>query len=559
MSAEDDLNELLAAPIGAVDAEPPRTVSAVTVRGGAFDGASRSDQLALWAPPIQSANAEILPDKEVLDSRTRDIVRNDAHIGAGATIHKDNIVGGIYLLNAKPKTSVLFPRRDMGSWEEEFQEEVETKFTLYAESDECWIDAQRTKTLTEIIRLVIDQDYSVGEALLTAEWMPDDGRPARTAVQVVDTDRLMTPFIANNRSRIFGGVEVDRYGGPIAYYIRMGHPTDFMDPRFYEFRRVMANKPWGRPMVAHLYDQVRPAQARGISTMVAALREMKMLKGFRQVELQRAVLAATYAASMESDLPAADVMRMLGDGVDQGSVIDYMTAYLGAVAEFSGGAKHLKIDGAKIPVLPPGTKMNMKSPGAESPAGDKFEQSMLRYLASATGTSYEALSKDYSQINYATGRMSKGQADNHMAARKRRADQAAGFAYKLWLEEQINKGAIETLRGVKAPNFYEGQNADAYTSCQWLGAGMPMIDPLKETQADVLSLKNGLTTKEVVIARRHGSDWRSVNRQIAREMANDKELGVPSVYALAPTDAENALSGSPQVRENDGESGSSSE
>lgn len=555
MEVAADIAELLGpvSPPAAVDAEPSRTMSAVVVREGAFDGASRADQLALWQPAIQSANAEILPDKDVLDARTRDIVRNDSHIAGGAAIHKDNIVGATYLLNAKPMTKVLALDE---VWEEEFQEEVETKFTLYAESPECWIDAQRTKTLTELVRLAVEQDYSVGEALAAAEWMPDDGRPFRTAIQMVDTDRLMTPYIALNRQKIFGGVEVDRYGAPIAYHIRQGHPSDWMDPAFYQFRRVMASKPWGRAMILHLYEQVRPSQARGISTMTSALREMKMLKSFRQVELQRAVLAATFAASMESELPTADVFRMLGDGVDQSAVIEYMQQYLGVVAEWQGGSKALKIDGARIPVLPPGTKMNLKNPGAESPSGDKFEQSMLRYLASATGTSYEALSKDYSQINYATGRMSKGQADNHMAARKRRAaDPVATFAYTLWLEEAINKREIETLRFRGAPNFYEGLNKEAYTACDWIGAGAPMIDPLKETQADVLALKNGLTTKEVVVARRHGSDWRKVGRQIRREMSAATKDGTPDVYAMAMSDAENALSGTPQERQNDGESG----
>lgn len=247
---------------------------------------------------------------------------------------------------------------------------------------------------------------------------------------------------------------------------------------------------------------------------------------------------------------------MLGKGVDDPSVTDYMQAYLKAVNQFSGGAKQLKIDGAKIPILPPGTKMNVKTPGAESPAGDKFEMSILRYLASATNTSYEALAKDYSQLSYASGRLSKGQVETHQASRKKRvADKTANFAFRLWFEEAINRGYLETLKRPNIPNFYDGLNAEAYCQADWIGAGNVMIDALKETQAQVLQLKNGLNTKENVIARIHGGDWRRVSRQIAREMANDQKLGIPSVYLLDKTDAENALSGTPQVRENDGESG----
>lgn len=549
MEVADDIAELLgpvSSPNVDAEAESPPTVSAVAVGGGAFDGASRKDQLALWSTPIQSADAEILPDKDVLDGRTRDMLRNDAHIAGAATLHKDNIVGAVFLLNAQPMSKVLFDAEDE-VWEEEFQEEVETKFTLWAESPECWVDAQRTKTLTDFVRLAVGVDLAGGEVLAAAEWMPDDGRPFRTALQMVDTDRLATPYVAYNNQKIRGGVERDRYGAPIAYHIRMGHPSDWMDPSAYQFRRVMARKPWGRPMIMHLYEQLRADQTRGVSSMVSALQEMKMLKSFRKVELQRAVLAATYAASMESEMPNADVLRLLGEEV---SVEDYMSMYLGAVAEFSGGAKNLKVNGAQIPILPPGTKMNLKNPGAESPAGDKFEMSMLRYLASATNTSYSALAKDYQNLSYSAGRLEKGQIENHMATRKKRvADRTASFAYRLWLEEAINRGEIETLRRSRVPSFYEGLNAEAYCACDWIGAGAPMIDPLKETQAHVLQLKNGLSTKEAVIARVNGGDWRRVSRQIAREMRNDEKLEIPSVYALEKTDAENALSGTPQERE----------
>lgn len=555
MQPDEGIIDLLAPVEAPAAAETAMSPLVTVVRDNAYDGASVTDQLAMWHPALQSADAEIVPEKDVLDARTRDMLRNDSHIQNAAAIHKDSIVGGLYLLNARPATKVLFGAEDP-VWEEEFQEEVETKFTLWAESPECWVDAQRTKTLTDIVRLAVGVDLAGGEVLMSAEWMPNDGRPARTAVQMVDTDRLATPPVLLNASNVRGGVERDIYGAPVAYHIRQAHPSDYLDSRFYQFRRVAARKSWGRPMMLHLYEQMRADQSRGISTLTSALLEMKMLKGFRKVELQRAVLAATFAASMESELPNHEVMRMLGKGVDDPSVTDYMQAYLKAVTQFSGGAKQLKIDGAKIPILPPGTKMNVKTPGAESPAGDKFEMSILRYLASATNTSYEALAKDYSQLSYASGRLSKGQVETHQASRKKRvADKTANFAFRLWFEEAINRGYLETLKRPNVPNFYDGLNAEAYCQADWIGAGSVMIDALKETQAQVLQLKNGLNTKENVIARIHGGDWRRVSRQIAREMANDEKLGIPSVYLLDKTDAENALSGTPQVRENDGESG----
>lgn len=523
-----------------------------------YEGSSRTEQhLALWSPVMRSADADLLPEKMTLDSRVRDMVRNDAYVQGGSTIHKDNIVGATYLLNAKPMSRPLFGKADP-IWEAEFQEEVETLFTLWAESSRNWVDAQGVKTLTDLVRLAVGVDLAGGEILMSAEWMPDDGRPFRSAVQMIDTDRLSEPGSGRSwlqsrlggNNKIRGGVERDRRGAPIAYHIRNGHPGDYANPESYIWRRVMGRKPWGRQMILHAFEQMRADQSRGLSTMVAALGEMKMLKSFRKSELQRAVLAATYAASIESELPSADVLRMMGDGVNEVDAMDAMGNYLSAISQFSAGANNLQIDGVKIPVLMPGTKLNLSNPGAESPQGDKWEMSALRYVAATLGVSYEQLSRDYTQTNYSSARASRGETEKHMAARKKRtADRAANFVYGLWLEEAINFNRLECLKRPRVPAYYEGLNAEAYSQCDWIGAGSGLIDPLKETQAYVLQLKNGLTTKEIVSAKVHGGDWRAIARQIARERALDGDLGNPSVYDVDATPQDNALSGTPQERE----------
>lgn len=532
-------------------ADTPPVVSGATggelaIVGGAHEGASRFDQLALWAPSLRTADDEIIPEKPILDARARDMLRNDGYVAGGATLHKDNIVGAQFLLNAKPKTKVLFGRDD-DAWEREFQEEVETKFGLYAEGQDNWADAKRTKSLTEIVRLAVGAYTAGGEVLASAEWMPDDGRPFRSACMMIDTDRLSDPHFGYGAPNIRGGVEVDRRGAPIAYHIRQAHPADWRNAASYQWRRVMAYKPgWGRQMILHVFEENRPEQSRGISSMVTALMEMKMTKGFRKVELQRAVVAATYAASIESDMPsAAEIYTRMGADLPDGSnaALAWMNDYLSAINEYSGGAKNLLIDGAKIPVFMPGTHLKLQNPGNGGPMGDKFEQSLLRYIAAALGVSYEQLSRDYTQTNYSSARAAMGETWKFMVSRKKLvADKVASFIYRLWLEEAINYGALETLKRRNIPNWYEGQNRDAYSACEWIGAGQGLIDPVKETQAHVLQLANGLTTRERVMARINGADWRADFRQLAREKEEAERFGLSFPGSQ---DTVNALSGSP--------------
>ncbi|TIW02074.1 MAG: phage portal protein, partial [Mesorhizobium sp.] len=475
---------------------------------------------------------------------------NDAYVAGGATIRKDSIVGTKFLLNAKPETKLLFGKEDE-QWETEAQEEIETKFTLWAESDQCWPDARRTKTLTDIVRLAVGVHLTTGEVLQSAEWF-DDGRPYASAVQMIDSARLSDPrdriFQPYKGSRLRKGVELDSFGAPQAYYIRNAHPADYRSNVIVTptWKRIPARKPWGRMIINHVFEELRPDQTRGVAAMVAALSEMRMTKHFRKTELERAVVAATYAASIESEIPQ-DVTAALGGGAGDGNATTtWMNAYLNAITEYASGAKNLHMDGAKIPIFAPGTKLKIQNPGANSPAGDKFEQSLLRYIAAALGVSYEQLSRDYTQTNYSSARASLGETFKTMLAIKRSvADKVANFIYRLWLEEAINYKDLECFKRRDTPRFYDGLNAEAFSACEWIGAGQGQIDPLKETQAAVLKIKSGLSTQETEIAKMSGGDWRKTKRQIARERALDKKFGNPSIYDQTDPNMTNSLSATP--------------
>lgn len=518
------------------DALPPDTGEVQAVVGGAYDAASRFDRsVALWTPSMRSADDDIIPSKGMMDARTRDSVRNDAYSAAGAEIRKDNIVGSMFLLNSKPETKLL----GLDSvWEEEFQAEVEAKFTLWAESFNNWPDASRINNFTGLVRLAVGMIGLSGEILATAEWIPD-GRPFATAIQMVDPDRLETPTYMFESPRIRGGVEKDARGAPIAYHIRTAHPYDFSAGNAaYQWKRVPVRKRWGRMQVIHIYEQFRPEQSRGVSKMVAALKESRIAKQFRDVVLQNAVVNATYAATIESDMPQEAVYAALGGGqTDPLAVAKAMQAfaggYLSVIGEYMDASTNLQIDGVKIPYLMPGTKLQLRPASQNGALGTEFEQSLLRYIAAALGVSYEQLSKDYSSTNYSSARAAMNETYKAMQASKRAtADRFATHVYMLWLEEAISKGEITTI-GRGAPNFWEGLNREAYGACDWIGASRGQIDELKETQAAVLRLKYNLSTSEDELARL-GKDWRKVYRQIAREKAIQEELGItPAVDGAA--------------------------
>lgn len=498
--------------------------------GGGLEGAqSTSRETMTWQPSFLSPDQIINAVKPTADARTQDLVQNDGYASGVVSLHRDNIVGAYYVLNAKPNWRVL--GADQG-WAEEFQQVVEARFNTIAESEECWLDASRTNTFTGLVRLAVGSFVMTGEVLATAEWLnKDPRRPFSTAIQLISPARLNNPNGQMDTRTLRRGIEIDAYGRPTAYWIQSAYPTEWYDNQILQYKRIPAEKPWGRRQVIHLKDQLLVGQNRGISEMVAALKQMRMTKKFQEITLQNAVINATYAAAIESELPSAQVFEMLG--AQTNSVTDGMNNYIGnylsALNTYLQGAKNIAIDGAKLPHLFPGTKLNMQPMGTPGGVGTSFEQSLLRHIAACLGLSYEEFSRDYTQTNYSSARASMNNTWKSMQSKKRNiADRFATQNYALWLEEEIGAGNIPLPRGKKRDWFYEPLVKDALIVCDWIGASRGQIDEYKETQAAELRISSNLSTYEKECARL-GQDFREVFAQRAREKKMMEELGIDAV------------------------------
>jgi len=535
----DDFDQATLEMIGANLPDQNTGSKDMALYGGGYDGADQFDrQFILWQPFNRSADGDVIPDKYVATARSRDLRRNDAYVAHGAEFHRDAVVGSRYRLQAKPNWERLGLTEE---WAKEFSAEVEARWEAYAEGDGRWLDAARRNTFTGLVRLAIVSYVDHQEILASVEWMREQDRPGRTAINLIDPDRLLTPyafgggirglFVQNQKIR--GGVERNKFGRPIAYHIHEGYPHEaaFAGSNA-QSTRILARKPWGRRQIIHIMEQQRIAQTRGISQIVTALKQSKMAHKYREVVLQNAVLNASFAATIESELPTEQVFQMMGNG---SGGIDPVELYLGfagrtleAQGKFGKGSRNLSVDGAKIPHLWPGTKLKLMNAGSPGGVGDDFEMSLLRNLAASLGMTYEELAGDLRNTNYSSIRAGMNMTQRTMMARKAMvADQFAHQCYIVWLEEELNNGRIEAMKGVtSAPNFYDGLNKEWYCRCEWLGSGHAQIDELKETQAAILRIEKGLSTYEIEIGKLHGTDYREHFHQVAKERGLLEELDV---------------------------------
>lgn len=492
--------------------------------GGGLEGAERTSRETFnWNPAIISPDNQINGVKEMADARSRDSVQNDGYMMGAVYTHRDSIVGSQYRLNAQPDWELLGADE---IWADEYQRVVESKFNLLADSQECWFDAAGSNTLTGLLRLAVGGFLMTGEVLGTAEWIRAVGRPFSTAIQMVSPSRLTNPDGLPDDKFLRRGIKRDMYGRALGYHIRVTHPGDsFWDLNDnLRWVYVPAVKPWGRRQVIHITEQLQPDQTRGIADMVSALKQMRMTKKFQDITLQNAVVNATYAAAIESELPREVVFGAMGG--NQSGFGDTLGQYMNALNSYVGDSKNIAIDGVKLPHLFPGTKLSLKPMGTPGGVGTGFEESLLRHIAATLGLSYEQFSRDYTKTNYSSARASMSETWKFMQGRKKIvADRFATSIYVLWLEEQINAGEIPLPKGMGPEIFYDPVKREALTACDWIGASRGQIDEMKETQAAVLRIQAGLSTYEKECARL-GEDFRRIFRQRSREDKLIKQYGL---------------------------------
>lgn len=487
--------------------------------GPAHYGADLSaPELQTWTPPIYSGDGELLPDYEVLQGRTQDLIRNHGLMSGAVQTHLDNIIGAGLRLSAKPDWRALGQTRE---WAKEWQKDTESKFAQFANDIDCHCDASRRLQFSGLLAQGYRSYLTSFEILATAEWLPKRrGARYHTAIQMVDPARLSNPMGRSDEDRLRRGVELGPMGEPSAYHISSALPTDpFPNAGLLSWKRIQRETSWGRLNVLHVFDAERPGQSRGKHGIVSVLAKSKMLERYEQVALQAAIQNAMYAAVIESSLD----WQSVGSALGASSKNDPVQTYMGQKGAFHKEG-HIRYNGLKIPHLYPGEQLKFTNPAHPSAAFNSFEEAVLRHLAGGLNLSYEQLSRDYSKSNYSSARAAMLEAYKFFCGRRHFiGGRFATLIYALWLEEAMDKGDVAAPPS--APSFYEAKTA--WTRCSWIGPGRGHIDPEKESAAMETDLNTWTTTLEKECSER-GLDWEETAEQRAEELKLQSTLtGVP--------------------------------
>ncbi|WP_327786769.1 phage portal protein, partial [Vibrio anguillarum] len=123
-------------------------------------------------------------------------------------------------------------------------------------------------------------------------------------------------------------MELNNLGQAVAYHVEQGGNRFGLGR---EWRRVPKRLRNGRIGFIHVFEPIEAGQTRGVNKFLSSLEQIKMLDTLQNTTLQKAIVNAMYAASIESELGSEEAMQFLlgsGQGGNNGSPLDtLLTGY----------------------------------------------------------------------------------------------------------------------------------------------------------------------------------------------------------------------------------------
>lgn len=430
----------------------------------AYQGARVSRLTADWVTSGTSADAEIKSSIKALRNRARQLCRDNDYARQALRSIQNNVIGqGI-----KHQPQVRMQRG--GKLDEAINARISDAWRKWSHKSRC--DVRGILGFHDMERLLCRSLAESGEVFVRLIRRPFGDSRVPFALQILEADYLIDDDVpmaaAGNTVRM--GIEVDEFERPVAYHFYTTHPGDTHQGYQRNSRsriRVPAED------VIHLFLPERPGQSRGVTWFASALMRLHMLQGYEEAEVVRARASSALMGFIQS--PEGE---LVGDEVYEGD----------RVSEFTPGV---------FKYLAPGESVTVPDLNAPDGQLEPFTRSMLRAVAAGIGTSFESISKNFSESNYSSSRLSLlEERDTYRVLQRYFVENFHQQVFEAWLEMAVLSGELD-LPG------YE-MNPDRYRASRWIPRSWEWVDPQKEVGAYKDAVRCGFKTLGDVISAQGG-------------------------------------------------------
>ena len=463
-----------------------------------YNGAMVSRLTSDWMSTQASADAEIKGNLRRLRDRSREMVRNNPYARQAKRTTQINVIG----TGIKLQSQVLQLRGSKR--DNRINNEIEAKWSYWTRPNAC--DCSGRYSFHDFEWLASGAMCESGEAMFRIIRRPFGESKVPLGLQMLESDLLDESYQGETRAKSNewrNGVEVDEWGRPVRYAILTRHPGD----SFFQGSNSPGRKHVLLPAddVIHLFMPERPGQNRGVPWFHSVMADAHQLQGYEEAAVIRARAGASimgFITNNEGELIADDVENNQ------------------RISEFEPGT---------FKYLSPGESVSVPDIDSPDQQFEMFVKNKVRRFASGFGCSYETLSRDFSDTNYSSSRLSLLEDREHWrVVQKYLIDSLHRRVFKEWLNLAVLSGELPF------PDFE--LRPTRYNQAKWMPRGWSWVDPLKEVKAFREAEQAGYLSKADVISSYSGGDYDETITALAREQQFASDAGIKLDKDLDLTD-----------------------
>jgi len=461
-----------------------------------YHAAGQGRRLQIWRPQTSGPNSA--SGMGTVLARSRDLTRNNPWAGAAIEKSTANAIGTGIQAKAVWGTK-------------EFKAQV--------------------KRLWKRSCKVMDADgaleYEAMQALAWREWREageifirlrarraEDELPVPIQIQLIESEQCPREHwsTASNGNTIRAGIEFDKIGRRVAYWMYRQHPGDrVMITESTELVRVPADQ------ILHLYRPLRAGQIRGVPDMAAVLIRAYNLDRLDDNVLERQKIASLFTGFYVT----------AADGNESSPLGETVTE------DDTDGTPIAGLEPGTMQELPKGVTPEFSEPPSAGSDYPEFMRLGLMAVAARAGVPYEVLTGDLRNVSDRALKLILNE-----FRRLLEMDQWLYFIPKMgqavreaWFDAAILAGALTV------PGYADVR--DDVVETLWVPQGWGYSHPVQDVEADTKAIRAGLVSRTATILS-NGDDPEQVDDEQVIDNERADSLGLKH-----DSDGRNAKSGAP--------------
>lgn len=465
-----------------------------------YEAARRNRLLHDFVAPTSSADAELRVSLRVLRDRACQLCRDNPYARQAKRTTQINVVGprGIQMQGQIMKAG--------GKEKDERRNRMmEQSWRRWCRADTC--DVAGRLSFQGFEMMIAGAFPESGECLVRIVRQPMGKGRVPIALELIeahqlDEDKSGVSDRPGHEWRL--GVELNQWGRPTRYAILTRHPGDVelgLNKREVRLKHELLPA----EDVIHIFMPERIGQNRGVPWLTPVITTIHHLGEYEKAHLVRKRVQAASLGWIKSAEG-----EVIGDAVENNQRL-------------------INTEPGSWNYLEPGEEPVPPNFGPDDGQYNSVVKNMTRRFAAGFGASYATISKDFSDTNYSSSRLSILEDRDHWRiVQSAMIQQLHQRVFQEWLRAAVLVGELPS------PAFDDyWSRPERYDSPRWQARSWSWVDPAKELSAVEMARKLLLQTHSEQIAEYSGEQFELVMAQTARENALKEELGLlPSVEEL---------------------------